>query len=146
MQAGFSCRSIASISTAPMAQCRLEYCCEGRSWKNFMPAAPAQTLPAGRLISAWKRTERVSRDGCAEGGCRKSRKSTGGTWWTLSSGETRLGKKPCIDRKSTRLNSSHLGISYAVFCLKKKNNNQRTVANFSTVTPSDYALARMAAA
>src|ERR1035441_1003820 len=25
----------------------------------------------------------------------------------------------CIDRKSTRLNSSHLGISYAVFCLKK---------------------------
>src|SRR5947199_7194331 len=25
-----------------------------------------------------------------------------------------------IDRKSTRLNSSHLGISYAVFCLKKK--------------------------
>src|SRR5437899_7313282 len=27
---------------------------------------------------------------------------------------------PCRDRKSTRLNSSHLGISYAVFCLKKK--------------------------
>src|SRR5471030_3350420 len=32
------------------------------------------------------------------------------------------------DRKSTRLNSSHLGISYAVFCLKKKkkNNDQNT--------------------
>src|SRR5437899_5359343 len=27
---------------------------------------------------------------------------------------------PIGDRKSTRLNSSHLGISYAVFCLKKK--------------------------
>src|SRR5471030_2932058 len=27
------------------------------------------------------------------------------------------------DRKSTRLNSSHLGISYAVFCLKKKKEN-----------------------
>src|SRR5437899_7684898 len=27
---------------------------------------------------------------------------------------------PPSDRKSTRLNSSHLGISYAVFCLKKK--------------------------
>src|SRR5262245_66437195 len=27
---------------------------------------------------------------------------------------------PHSDRKSTRLNSSHLGISYAVFCLKKK--------------------------
>src|SRR5471030_1135070 len=31
-------------------------------------------------------------------------------------------RKICsTDRKSTRLNSSHLGISYAVFCLKKKN-------------------------
>src|SRR5256885_8989111 len=29
--------------------------------------------------------------------------------------------KPDLDRKSTRLNSSHLVISYAVFCLKKKN-------------------------
>src|SRR5437879_10430301 len=28
-----------------------------------------------------------------------------------------------LDRKSTRLNSSHRCISYAVFCLKKKNNN-----------------------
>src|SRR5207249_6800521 len=27
---------------------------------------------------------------------------------------------PCGDRKSTRLNSSHVSISYAVFCLKKK--------------------------
>src|SRR5438876_4873748 len=31
------------------------------------------------------------------------------------------------DRKSTRLNSSHPSISYAVFCLKKKNINQRKV-------------------
>src|SRR5262245_62775446 len=29
------------------------------------------------------------------------------------------------DRKSTRLNSSHLGISYAVFCLKKKTKTKR---------------------
>src|SRR6478735_10600868 len=32
----------------------------------------------------------------------------------------RRGTRPCADRKSTRLNSSHLVISYAVFCLKKK--------------------------
>src|SRR5438132_10744200 len=31
-----------------------------------------------------------------------------------------------LDRKSTRLNSSHTVISYAVFCLKKKNTNRRT--------------------
>src|SRR5262245_63483742 len=30
------------------------------------------------------------------------------------------GRRRRLDRKSTRLNSSHLGISYAVFCLKKK--------------------------
>src|SRR5256885_6541563 len=29
-------------------------------------------------------------------------------------------ERPDLDRKSTRLNSSHLVISYAVFCLKKK--------------------------
>src|SRR5256885_3876829 len=31
------------------------------------------------------------------------------------------------DRKSTRLNSSHLVISYAVFCLKKKNNQSTRI-------------------
>src|SRR2546427_9448554 len=31
-----------------------------------------------------------------------------------------------VDRKSTRLNSSHSQISYAVFCLKKKKNHTRT--------------------
>src|SRR5690554_7776013 len=37
------------------------------------------------------------------------------------------------DRKSTRLNSSHVRISYAVFCLKKKNNHTRShVPKYST--------------
>src|SRR5437899_6877857 len=40
------------------------------------------------------------------------------------------------DRKSTRLNSSHLGISYAVFCLKKKNHesctNKTTTSSMNT--------------
>src|SRR6266480_7276952 len=31
------------------------------------------------------------------------------------------------DRKSTRLNSSHMSISYAVFCLKKKKTNQSKI-------------------
>src|SRR3712207_7927622 len=33
------------------------------------------------------------------------------------------GARPGPDRKSTRLNSSHANISYAVFCLKKKKNS-----------------------
>src|SRR5438045_7889260 len=39
--------------------------------------------------------------------------NTRSMWW-------KRGRSPRSDRKSTRLNSSHLGISYAVFCLKKK--------------------------
>src|SRR5205814_10074374 len=34
-------------------------------------------------------------------------------------------RSPYRDRKSTRLNSSHLGISYAVFCLKKKKKKKK---------------------
>src|SRR5256885_10903379 len=44
---------------------------------------------------------------------------------------------PAQDRKSTRLNSSHLVISYAVFCLKKKNSRtvmRRHYSNGSLVT------------
>src|SRR5438128_6851564 len=33
--------------------------------------------------------------------------------------------RACVDRKSTRLNSSHGSISYAVFCLKKKKKKQK---------------------
>src|SRR5256885_4484642 len=41
----------------------------------------------------------------------------------LGAGACAVGaSERCGDRKSTRLNSSHLVISYAVFCLKKKKN------------------------
>src|SRR5262245_65293356 len=35
-----------------------------------------------------------------------------------------------LDRKSTRLNSSHLGISYAVFCLKKKKKKNKETKKY----------------
>src|SRR5262245_63418833 len=40
------------------------------------------------------------------------------------------------DRKSTRLNSSHLGISYAVFCLKKKKTKKKktNISRYTTTT------------
>src|SRR2546422_3705095 len=41
-------------------------------------------------------------------------------------GEPSLGERPHVDRKSTRLNSSHGYISYAVFCLKKKTMSAHT--------------------
>src|SRR5699024_11820149 len=42
---------------------------------------------------------------------------------TLTTANYHKGSVGLLDRKSTRLNSSHVSISYAVFCLKKKNNN-----------------------
>src|SRR5690606_41424464 len=49
-------------------------------------------------------------EGCAEGGTLKRVEDVLDVWFDSGS-----------DRKSTRLNSSHVKISYAVFCLKKKN-------------------------
>src|SRR5262245_46380438 len=40
--------------------------------------------------------------------------------YARAAGPDRVPREDGRDRKSTRLNSSHLGISYAVFCLKKK--------------------------
>src|SRR5258708_31850277 len=44
------------------------------------------------------------------------------------------------DRKSTRLNSSHQIISYAVFCLKKKKKSKRILINTPSLTKFDYSL------
>src|SRR2546430_10270425 len=41
------------------------------------------------------------------------------------------------DRKSTRLNSSHSQISYAVFCLKKKKNSFRQIFLIAEITKND---------
>src|SRR5690606_42140076 len=47
------------------------------------------------------------------------------TFWPRERSNTFLNTQGSMwrDRKSTRLNSSHVKISYAVFCLKKKKNN-----------------------
>src|SRR5262245_63880230 len=46
-----------------------------------------------------------------------------GSTFTVDVSNETLSRTTLADRKSTRLNSSHLGISYAVFCLKKKKTN-----------------------
>src|ERR1022692_5049792 len=47
-------------------------------------------------------------------------------WLLTDAGRGQRLRIPTIDRKSTRLNSSHLVISYAVFCLKKNKHPQWT--------------------
>src|SRR5690349_23741247 len=52
---------------------------------------------------------------------RRARKFVGGLNHESTKGRKTRNEKDERDRKSTRLNSSHVEISYAVFCLKKKN-------------------------
>src|SRR3712207_8404335 len=62
---------------------------------------------------------------------RRPRDSGGGARPATGALRPRSGRRPNRDRKSTRLNSSHANISYAVFCLKKKNNHGSVIAEFS---------------
>src|SRR5437667_4331926 len=48
---------------------------------------------------------------------------------------SRLGVAQGKDRKSTRLNCSHITISYAVFCLKKKKKKKKTINQITSKRP-----------
>src|SRR3712207_6865222 len=54
--------------------------------------------------------------------------------WLAAIAELQAEGLEQLDRKSTRLNSSHANISYAVFCLKKKKN---TTYNYRASTNTD---------
>src|SRR5688500_19721982 len=68
------------------------------------------------------RGDRGRRSGRAGGGQVKAQAAHATTPRVALAGNPNTGKTSLFkDRKSTRLNSSHLVISYAVFCLKQKN-------------------------
>src|SRR3712207_8711984 len=75
---------------------------------------PYTTLFRSRPLRTVRRLRRLGPRG-ARTRPRRGLPGTGGRGRTGGQGAGR-------DRKSTRLNSSHANISYAVFCLKKKNN------------------------
>src|SRR5256885_8788144 len=56
---------------------------------------------------------------------RAPRRAPAPGWAARSRRALRDRRRGAADRKSTRLNSSHLVISYAVFCLKKKNKQEQ---------------------
>src|SRR3712207_8033407 len=70
---------------------------------------PPVTVPAGRRPDALQ----------VAAGLRLGHRDGGDELTAAEAGQPALS----LDRKSTRLNSSHANISYAVFCLKKKKNN-----------------------
>src|SRR5690554_7508440 len=57
---------------------------------------------------------------CLQPGMAKTTYGTG-CFMVMNTGDNAILSSSRLDRKSTRLNSSHVRISYAVFCLKKKN-------------------------
>src|SRR5438045_8354245 len=87
----------------------------------FLPPPRSTLFPYTTLFRSLAREERYSASASA-------RNSASGVASTRPSSNrsvvrrfaTAFASGGIEDRKSTRLNSSHLGISYAVFCLKKK--------------------------
>src|SRR2546426_6992419 len=77
---------------------------------SAMRPAPADTATVSRRLSALALTSAF------HPACSSAAPSTA----SVTGSEISTPRQPITDRKSTRLNSSHLVISYAVFCLKKK--------------------------
>src|SRR5207302_9471437 len=100
------------------------------TYSTLLPAPPpSSTLsPYTTLFRSRQRAADPSRTGCAVDGSRKRRAARRGICGVAAvSGDDAVNATSSsavlsqTDRKSTRLNSSHVNISYAVFCLKKKN-------------------------
>src|SRR3712207_8567361 len=86
---------------------------------------PYTTLFRSRLIRETIRDHPRLRDLWVEGEVGQvSVSAAGHCYFTLKDERSQLRCMIFRDRKSTRLNSSHANISYAVFCLKKKKYDQ----------------------
>src|SRR5207253_11446209 len=82
------------------------------------PTRPSLAEKGWLFIGYWRRRNAPR---CLHlGPAAMTRRSTGSDFGS------RISWRHSPDRKSTRLNSSHVAISYAVFCLKKKKKKKRT--------------------
>src|SRR5258707_11254908 len=85
---------------------------------------PRSTLfPYTTLFRSWYAIVRLKRGEALRIADPSGQSSVSMIAWRAEETSERINCADRIDRKSTRLNSSHANISYAVFCLKKKNNN-----------------------
>src|SRR5256885_11092664 len=114
-----------------MFRTRIHFCCDTKYVLHIhffflmIRRPPRSTLFPYTTLFRSRQSQRVSR-------CRARD-------WRPS---TRARRSPCVhpnqdpDRKSTRLNSSHLVISYAVFCLKKKIKQEEFKCAVNRILPS----------
>src|SRR2546430_7233453 len=99
--------------------------------ERVVPASSGYGLRRLSSGSVWGRCFGASRFGSARGSLRGGAGGAAGGWTRGGAGGALCGRLSAGrrgsargDRKSTRLNSSHSQISYAVFCLKKKKNKR----------------------
>src|SRR2546426_3378631 len=81
---------------------------------------PSHDLDPRLYRTSLKTPEKVPRKRSVSQLCETKSAPKGSTWSWIGPFGIHCTPKLTEDRKSTRLNSSHLVISYAVFCLKKK--------------------------
>src|SRR5688572_32262071 len=88
----------------------------------FRPSCTCSHMPSGKFLSLSKNALQASVVTIKPGG-------TGNPVCVISQSPAPFPPRSALssDRKSTRLNSSHSQISYAVFCLKKKKNKKEHV-------------------
>src|SRR5262245_63320999 len=89
----------------------------------MLPRPPRSTLFPYTTLFRSLVTEELLRSRVADVFAVREREIRGGV--IVFRGTLSMAPEDDQDRKSTRLNSSHLGISYAVFCLKKKKKNKK---------------------
>src|SRR5256885_12087748 len=90
-------------------------CCARWRRKRSSAISPLLVLLSRGCFICWRKS--VARSGSSRQDLLLDIRRSGGRWLRAKR-----------DRKSTRLNSSHLVISYAVFCLKKKKNRKHQLS------------------
>src|SRR3712207_3694579 len=100
---GEQCWPVSTEDRAPVFRCTLSF-----SRATVLAASATAVLPTWTMASTPPRSNHSRTMALATSGL---------FWWSAATSSTATPG----DRKSTRLNSSHANISYAVFCLKKKN-------------------------
>src|SRR5262245_20084170 len=100
-------------------------------WASMLGVSTPQPLPEDPTMQPSTRTRRRRPDrgehlGKPNGLLAPRVQAVGPEHFGIVAVDPAKARSYWLDRKSTRLNSSHLGISYAVFCLKKKKEYNNT--------------------
>src|SRR5437899_4166495 len=105
---------------------RSHYPCRGYLQQEISPHGNRPTRTKDFPVANWDANHLDERNYSRPNSYQRKQQTRAAAFPYRRTGETlRRTARRSGDRKSTRLNSSHLGISYAVFCLKKKKAGRR---------------------